>query len=260
MKLNLDKIRTDGGTQPRATLNEEMCREYAEAMAAGETFPAIEVYFDGEHYWLADGFHRLSAHRTARPGDPIECTVFQGTLQEAQWHSYGVNKTHGLRRSNRDKERAVKAALSHPKAESLSNRQIAVHCGVNEKTIRKYRHQSDVTAEIPQSPSESAESIDTESGVYRTGRDGRTINTAKIGKNRGKSGSSGNRPREIRISRNAHSLKRGHSDPCPMIPLQFSPRNPKTAAATICQHFSRSFIESLISELNERLSTEGVSE
>jgi len=194
-KIPNERIRTDGGTQPRAAIHVETCREYAEAMESGEHFPAVEVYFDGEHYWLADGFHRLFAHRKARPGEPIECVVYQGTLEDAQWHSYGVNKAHGLRRTNRDKERAVKAALSHLKADELSNVQIAEHCGVDEKTVRKYRQQLRSTSEFPKSRAPSTTTLSqSHDGVSlenvsrtkeqrpRTGRDGRTINTANIGK------------------------------------------------------------------------------
>jgi len=168
-EIPLDQIRTDGGTQPRAAIHLETCREYTEAMQSGEPFPAVEVYFDGVHYWLADGFHRLFAHREVRPGEPIECVVYQGTLEDAQWHSYGVNKAHGLRRTNRDKERAVRAALSHPKGAALSDQQIAEHVGVDPKTVSRHRQDLESTMEIPES-------------TIRTGRDGRTINTANIGR------------------------------------------------------------------------------
>ncbi len=30
--------------------------DYAEDMAAGATFPPVEVYYDGSIYWLADGY------------------------------------------------------------------------------------------------------------------------------------------------------------------------------------------------------------
>ncbi len=82
-------------------------------MKAGEKFPPIDVFFDGEDYWLADGFHRIQAYVMAVPGEAIECNVFKGTQQDAQWYSYSVNKTHGLRRTNADKIGAVKAALTH---------------------------------------------------------------------------------------------------------------------------------------------------
>jgi len=37
-------------------------------------------------------------------------TVIRGTQQDAQWFSFAANQTNGLRRSNEDKQRAVKAA------------------------------------------------------------------------------------------------------------------------------------------------------
>ena len=138
-KIFPENIRLDGGTQPRANINQQVCDEYMERMRAGEKFPPIDVFFDGENYWLVDGCHRLWAHRLARPREAITCRVFKGSLQEAQWHSYSVNKTHGLRRTNADKERAVRAAVAHPMAADKSNCQIAEHCGVSAGMVRKYR-------------------------------------------------------------------------------------------------------------------------
>ena len=114
MKLNLGQIRIDGGTQPRAELLIEVMEDYAEQMKAGVEFPPITVFFDGDAYWLADGFHRVGANKRAFGEDaPIEAEVIQGTQADAQWYSYSVNKTHGLRRNNEDKERAVRSALQH---------------------------------------------------------------------------------------------------------------------------------------------------
>jgi hypothetical protein len=59
--LPLDSIRIDGGTQPRSVLNFDTIDDYAEAMKAGAKFPAVTVYYDGEIYWLGDGFHRHRA-------------------------------------------------------------------------------------------------------------------------------------------------------------------------------------------------------
>lgn len=63
--IALTSIRTDGGTQPRARLNEDQVAEYVEAMESGATFPPLVVFHDGAAYWLADGFHRYHA-ATAR--------------------------------------------------------------------------------------------------------------------------------------------------------------------------------------------------
>jgi hypothetical protein len=42
-----------------------------------------------------------------------------------------------------------------------------------------------------------------------------------------------------------------------MIPLQFCPTNPQTAAATLWQMFSREFVEALVQDLSQRLSQQG---
>lgn len=154
VKLNINQIRTDGGTQPRAGLNVEIVKEYKHDMENGDRFPPLQVMYDGEHYWLYDGFHRLAAmqemHHAYYAG-PVEVTVHQGTLADAQWQSFAVNKGHGLRRTNADKERAVKAALRHPNGAQMSNSAIARHVGVDDKTVAVYRHQLEVTSEIPKS-------------------------------------------------------------------------------------------------------------
>lgn len=246
MKLKLEQIRTDGGTQPRAELRDEVIADYAELMESGVTFPPVIVFFDGTNYWLADGFHRLMAARRAAPDNPLQATVHPGTLRDAQWFSYSVNKSHGLRRTNEDKERAVLAALGHGKATTLSNRQIAAHCGVVESSVRRYREQMKLTAPMAQSDDENAQENEVSPAPrLRTGRDGRTINTSRIGESR--------RAATPTISPRANLPIRGHSDPCPMIPLQFSPNNPATAAAVLMRLFPRTFIESLIQLLSQHL-------
>ena len=247
-------IRLDGDTQPRAEINKAICDEYGEQMKAGDKFPPIDVFFDGTDYWLADGFHRIQAYVMALPGEAIECNVFQGTQQDAQWHSYSVNKAHGLRRNPEDKERAVKAALGHPKCQGLSDAAIAEHIGVHRNTVLKIRRKfggsdlhtvcksNDVTptSEAPKSQP-------------RTGRDGRTINIAGIGKHpaskaKRKTGKKGNR-----ISPDAAMPVLGHSLPNPMISLSLPPNNPVIAAATIFKLFNTDFVRTLVAELTQRL-------
>jgi len=236
--IPVEKIRLDGGTQPRAAINPEACEEYASDMQSGDVFPAVEVYFDGRHYWLADGFHRVLAHRKARPDEPIRCLVYQGSLEDARWHSYGVNKAHGLRRTNEDKRRAVKLALTHPQGVKSSDRQIAAHVGVSHEMVRKHR----------KAMSDDCQALTV---ATRTGRDGRTINTANIGKRKARLHG------KAKISPRAFMPRRGHSAPDPMIPLQFSPRNPRTAAATLVREFSRQWLEGFVAELTRLLDQQG---
>ena len=68
-----------------------------------------------------------------------------------------------------DKERAVRAALGHPKAEGMSDRQMAEYIGVHFNTVASYRHALEAKGTITNCDS-------------RTGADGRTINTANIGR------------------------------------------------------------------------------
>jgi len=127
----------------------------------------VQVYFDGTDHWLSDGFHRVKA--AAEAGQTtIQAEVWEGTRDDAFWMSLAANKDHGLRRSNDDKARAVKAALAAKPR--LSDGAIAEHVGVSDRMVAK--HRAKMTPKI----SESAE---------RTGRDGRTINTANIGKTAG---------------------------------------------------------------------------
>ena len=169
-KIDPKLILTDCGTQLRLEMNESVIAEYAEAMERGDEFPAILVFYDeaGNHFILVDGFHRYHAHMRAKPNDPILAEQHMGTIEDAIWESLAANKSHGLRRSNADKRNAIKAALLHPKGASLSDRQIALHVGVDGKTVAVMRQELELTAEIPQSN-------------IRCGSDGRVINTKNIG-------------------------------------------------------------------------------
>lgn len=141
MTLLLSQMNKNGGTQPRASVSSSVVDAYALDMQSGAVFPPIVVFYDGTTYWLADGFHRCAAAQKVGH-DEIEAEVKQGTLEDAQWFSYGVNKEHdtaALRRTNADKRAAVEAALGHQKAPKLSNVEIAAHCGVSDETVRTYR-------------------------------------------------------------------------------------------------------------------------
>jgi hypothetical protein len=122
-RLAVDRIRTDGATQPRAAIHEPTVAEYAEAIEAGVVLPPVTVFNDGGTYWLADGFHRVAATKRIGCLD-IEVDLRVGTRRDAMLHSFGANATHGLRRTNDDKRRAVVAMLSDPDWSKWSDREI----------------------------------------------------------------------------------------------------------------------------------------
>ncbi|MBI4905144.1 MAG: ParB/RepB/Spo0J family partition protein [Acidobacteria bacterium] len=147
--LPVANIRLDGGTQPRAALDPDAINDYAKAMSNGAKFPPVTVFYDGERYWLADGFHRVKAAEAAGLKS-LECDIRQGTLEDARWYSFSANKSNGLRRTTQDKQRAVKAALLHANGAAASDRQIARHVGVDQKTVTNWRQQLEASEEIPQ--------------------------------------------------------------------------------------------------------------
>ena len=138
MKIALTKLRTDGDTQPRAMLNQDVIAEYTEAMLEDSKFPPIVVFHDSANYWIADGFHRFFA--TKRAGvEEIECEIHQGTLRDAQLYSVGANSSHGLRRTNDDKRKAVLTLINDLEWAEWSDSEIARKCNVSHMTVGRIK-------------------------------------------------------------------------------------------------------------------------
>ena len=94
---------------------------------------------------MSEGLPPTARRRKATEGTGqirIETIVRSGTLLDAHWYSFGVNKTHGLRRTNDDKHRAVLAALEHDLGKDRSAGAIAKHCGVTQQCVSKIRQQA----------------------------------------------------------------------------------------------------------------------
>lgn len=137
MKLQIKDIRLDRALQPRAHMNEDIISEYAELIADGTEFPPITVYFDSVYYWLADGYHRYFAHKSAAQTE-IECDIVNGTRRDAILFSSGVNE-HGLRRTNEDRRKAVMNLLDDMEWAEWSDRKIAEICKVSHVTVGRIR-------------------------------------------------------------------------------------------------------------------------
>ncbi len=138
--LPLDRIRTDGGTQPRDHIDELVVARYVEDLEAGAEFPPIVAFFDGTDYWLADGFHRWRAHRAAEPKrETILADIRQGTQRDAVLFSVGANATHGYARTNADKRRAALKLLHDSEWGMWSDREIARLCAVTHPFVSRIR-------------------------------------------------------------------------------------------------------------------------
>jgi hypothetical protein len=148
--LNILAVRIDGGTQPRASINLDAVNEYAEAITSGASLPPPTVFHDGADYWLADGFHRYHANKKIGAVS-LECEVIEGTQRDAVLYSLSANQTHGLRRSNEDKRKAVMTMLNDPDWAQWSNNQIAKKCGVSLDLVNRSRLSlNDSLSEEPQ--------------------------------------------------------------------------------------------------------------
>jgi hypothetical protein len=143
-KIDITAIRLDGGTQSRAELNKDTIAEYAEAIVAGSKFPEPVVFHDGDRYWLADGFHRVHAHKKA-DRVRIDVDLRQGTLRDAILFSVGANKDHGLRRTNADKRRAVEMLLRDDEWAEWSDIIVANKCCVSRSYVQQLRGEQPAT-------------------------------------------------------------------------------------------------------------------
>lgn len=136
----------DGGAQMRVEMSPDIINEYAEAMLNGAVFPPIIIYFDGTDYWPGDGYHRIEAARKIERYN-ISAEVREGSARDAILCGIGSNATHGLRRTQADKRRAVENLLTDPEWARWSDRKIAEAAKVDHKTVGKIRHE--MSGEIP---------------------------------------------------------------------------------------------------------------
>ncbi len=137
-KLQLAVIRLDGGTQSRAGIDHPTVDEYAVAWRDGIKFPPIVTFYDGTDYWVGDGYHRCLSAKKAGLTE-IEADIRQGTRRDAVLYSVGANASHGLRRTNEDKRRAVKTLLTDDEWKQWSDREIGRRTGVHHDTVGRIR-------------------------------------------------------------------------------------------------------------------------
>jgi hypothetical protein len=137
VSLPLDVLILDADIQPRETMSSALIREYAELYRDGHALAPITVFQEGQQYWVADGFHRVTAARQAGLSE-INVDLDAGTKREAICYSCGANK-HGKARTPEDKRRAVRRLLDDPEWRQWSNGEIARHCGVAQSFVAKIR-------------------------------------------------------------------------------------------------------------------------
>jgi hypothetical protein len=136
--LPINAIIVDPEIQPRVEQDEVLAQEYAEQIKFGDLFPPVQVFCEGEKYWLADGFHRHRAHVLAGQRS-IQAEVHSGGKRDAIWFAVKCNAKNGLRRTNQDKRKAVMMLMDDPEWKNLSDNKIAKACLVTQPFVSKIR-------------------------------------------------------------------------------------------------------------------------
>lgn len=147
MKLDIKKIRIDGGTQSRVAISEDTVMDYTEALLDGTQMFPVVVFFDGKQHWLADGFHRYHAHNRAKLKE-MDCEIKNGTKRDAKIFSWSANSKHGLRRSNADKRKIVIEALEDVELANEDARKIAKLCAVSHTQVMRIKKSLEIHKEV----------------------------------------------------------------------------------------------------------------
>jgi hypothetical protein len=137
-KVRISDIRIDGGTQGREVIDQEWVQGFLEKMKEGETFPPLSCTFDGTVYWLWDGFHRYLALSQLNLAE-VDVEFTPGTQADAQVLALSANAKHGKPRTNSDKIKVVKIALSLPQLKGKTDTDIGKLCGVSRSFVGAIR-------------------------------------------------------------------------------------------------------------------------
>ena len=121
---------------PRAVMNQEAVKEYQEHI---RHLPPIVVGKIKNKYFIIDGQHRLAAFKRAKHKSIPAIISDAKNKEDLIRRALKANHTHGLRRTNKDKRKAVEIALEH--LSKKSDRFISIICGVSPQTVTTNRNQ-----------------------------------------------------------------------------------------------------------------------
>ena len=137
-KLKFKDVRTDGGTQSRKNIDPNWVKNYAENMKEGAKFPPPVAFYDGDEYWLGDGFHRMAAMKSIglTEGD---FEVIEGTLRQAKLYSIEANNFHGRNMTPGEKRDNIIFMIKDEEYGKWSDKKIAQINNVSTKTVFRIR-------------------------------------------------------------------------------------------------------------------------
>jgi len=133
--IRIADVHIDDEIHPRHVVNSALVAEYSEAMQKGADFPPITVFLDNKSYFLADGRHRIEASKLIGRNS-IDAEILRGTKRDAILFAVGANATHGIRRTNADKRKAVNILLADKEWRKWSLNRIAQQCNVSDGLVK----------------------------------------------------------------------------------------------------------------------------
>jgi hypothetical protein len=154
--LKITDLVIDPRLQMRAKgLNEEHVNDLVEAIKQGKELPKVQVRrIKDRGDFVTDGFHTLEAHGVAG-FTKVAVDIKHGSWEDAVLDAALANQEHlGLKRSNKDKRRAVEMLLSvRP---NWSGAKIAQELGVSDSLVNDVRKEQSNNDELTDSVSSSS--------------------------------------------------------------------------------------------------------
>jgi len=116
-------------------LDLDRVEQYRRAMHAGDEFPPVVAFWDGDVLRLADGFHRIEALPSTQV--TVRAEIRTGGYEATAEYAATCNATHGLPMTSADKKAAVTRLLYLH--EDLPSREIARRVGCSHPFVEKIR-------------------------------------------------------------------------------------------------------------------------
>ena len=130
--IKLSDLTVDQTVQLRTRwIDHKTVDAYMEALASGAEFPPVTAYRQDGKIWLADGFHRVAAHRALGLAD-IQATVTDGDKETAMIQAALANARNGRLMLKDQKQEAAKRLQ---KLTNWSNRKIARELSMASRTV-----------------------------------------------------------------------------------------------------------------------------
>ena len=143
----LDKIDCSDSTQLRCKLVQEIVDAYTDTIRSGVKLPPVNLFATDDKYFIGDGYHRIWAARDAGKS-VIEAIIAPGGYSAALLYAAGANDTHGLRRTQADKRKAIQVLLKDPQFCKKSDNQIAKIVHVTHNTVGDVRRELEQSCQI----------------------------------------------------------------------------------------------------------------